>query len=179
MWLCAGLELYWMNINDMPMPDGIDPDRAVDGGLHGFGDEWFIPGLLADEPPLHMLSIAYAFVRYISEAGALEDLVSSYFHARRIPAEEARVTLWADFSGLTGEGWVFQYERGAIHHVEGSPFSPFEIDFYIWGDAGRYLFGNRAGEPRAAWTYDMAKHYAAIGEESLSFVQEWLGVSLN
>ncbi|MCL2603851.1 MAG: hypothetical protein FWD90_05170 [Defluviitaleaceae bacterium] len=178
MWLCAGLELYWMDKHDMPIPDGIDRNMDTGDWLPDFGEAWFIPGLLADETPWQVLSEAYAFVWYISEMGALEGLVASYLRESRISAEEMYAALRADFSGIADEGWVFQYEQGAVHHVEGSPGSPFEIDFHLWGDAARYLFGNRAGEPRAAWTYGMVSHYAAIGEESLSFVQEWLGVSL-
>lgn len=91
-WLCTGLELYWLDrLGAELLPGGFDIDKDADAegwlaavrdaGLPEFGDRWFLPGYIP-EPAADLKAlapqIAYAFVKYLSDSGLLDDVVGMY-----------------------------------------------------------------------------------------------------
>jgi len=185
MWLSAGLELYWLGEHGIDIYEtyGVATDiniplwqtSAVADGLPGFGDAWFFPGLVGDGPCEDILSIAYAFVRYLIETGDMENLIAMHRGAFT-EAEDIRAASWLSFTGIpSANDWgLVHYFGGRIRNVEGSPQSPFVLKFSAMGQYSRYSFGHRAAYPQEYWDWNMVEYYIAIGEESIRFIWDWL-----
>ena len=180
-WLSAGLELFWMSEMILLEVDAAAWQREKRAqGLPGFGDAWFIPGFVAghnlSENPsaAEVRVIAYNFVRYIYEAGTLTDLVSAY-RSNVTRGEEIRASLWASFAndGEVGICASLRYERNRVRDTRHRSYN---VTLSLQGLYARYYFGNELIYEPQQWVWDMVLHHVAIGEESISFVKNWLGV---
>jgi hypothetical protein len=74
------------------------------------------------------------------------------------------------------QGFEFQYEYGRVRRVEGSPRSPFNITLIVNGNYADYYFGYQSTTDPVLLDKSTVNHYVSVGEESIRFVADWLGV---
>ena len=176
-WLSAGLELFWVGEIPLLYVDAAAWQREKRGqGLSGFGDAWFIPGFVeSDVPMVEVHVIAFNFVRYIYEADVLANLITMY---RRSPeqGEEIRASLWASFADEAEAGICagLRFERGRLGNRGDDTYN---LTVRVPGVYARYYFGIELGSVPQQFVWDMVRHHVEIGEESMSFIKDWLGVA--
>ncbi|MCL2279026.1 MAG: hypothetical protein FWC20_06425 [Oscillospiraceae bacterium] len=179
MWLSVGLDLYLLGESAPVVYCGVETaHRMMTEELPGFGDAWFIPGFIPETNHEKTYAVALAFVQHISSAGSLRDFVMEHTNRRNMrEAEALSANIWSEFTGgLNSDGFGIRYERGRVHRVEGSPLSPFGIVLSVRSNYAVYHFGHEQDNTPEQWTIDMVNHHVAIGEESIRFVSDWLGV---
>jgi len=177
-WFSAGLELYVLSQNGIETV-AIDYTinavhwyvNAVARSLPPLGDEWFIPGFIDDAVTTETLSVAYAFVRYLSEAGKLEGLIEIYMQADPWAAENAWAALWASFTGATQtnvQDVIFRFNynapaRGipdsARVRIAFTTLTPYSLNYFT----------------PSYWPWELANEITAIADEAILFVGDWLG----
>lgn len=187
-WLCAGLELYYLEEYDLVDSSiaGFSRNDAslwqehADGkGLPLFGDEWFVPGLIEDELSGSIQAIANAFVSYISETGQLQKLVMLYMNEATIRAAETmKKELWRAFVENNNEipdtdGFFmvqYHYEQSKISEPNHQQLQAALINphrFSILSEHSRIYFDSEE------LTLEDAELYVYEAEQSIIYVKEW------
>jgi len=176
-WLSIGIELLDME----NLPHNIDRDIDVSGwyagavsrGLPSLCDEWFIPGFIENDISAYAPSIAYAFVKHLSEINRLDDLAALYLQDETLwDAEYTRATLWANFAGGVPaiRETVFRYFFREIFddiYIAGWELAPIAVTALTRQAIYYFSTGN--------WTRDNIAHYIEVSEEAITFVGDFLG----
>lgn len=178
-WLCAGLELYWLDVygyERFAIDKHEDVSAWVNGteakGMPKFGDEWFVTGFAGEGLYESFPSITYAFVKYLQESGQLSELVKAYLYdgeinlAKAEPAEEFRAAAWEAFTGqkqAAANTLFFRYLYGS------NIFTAENTLFAVYGTQGHYYYVG------TDWQYDTVIEKSRFIESGIKYVKDWFG----
>ena len=183
-WLSAGLELYWLNRYGRDVLPGsfvIDKEFDVDNwideargkDLPEFGDLWFIPGRITDEPTEDILHLAFAYVSHLRQNGTLEEVVNMHLENPFMNHQEIMATEhWVGFFGDAGNAEPYNH---AIFYTFSTPIrNMLRASFVISTDKATYHFVPY----NTTIDFDIIEQYVYEIDSAILYVADWFGYDL-
>jgi len=184
-WLCAGLELYWLSEYDFPVLQEVNSvdvhewnNQLIENNMPAFGDVWFVPGFIDNSLSENALWVAYEFVKYLSEANQLSQLVALFMDDDSVwDAKTAFASAWSTFSGTPisadyNEGFLLRYQYN-LSLGYGDPLRVgVENNVAQFSIRGRHALHHFTVADW--WTIELALEYARNIENSIAFALDWV-----
>jgi len=156
-WLSVGLEHYLIG-DGVNFLDDANLYESLQSHYSPFGDAWFIPSLVPDNPHTHTHDIAYTIVRRWSDAGVLNDFVRL---AQENPVAFARNT-----------------NEYLTNLTDGIPLYPMQFlclfgNFKVLTNQGGYIFVDDNYE----WTWARVSDFIMYMDAAIEFIRDYFYIS--
>ncbi|WP_461811507.1 hypothetical protein [Faecalimonas sp.] len=169
-WLCRGLERYWIN-----QYHGVQSEfnlkswicDAQKNNLPALGDEWVIPNLIKSELSKDVTSAAEKLVECLDDKNKLYSLIECYLKDNFREAEKIYYSEMEYISNtnLKDTNFYFHYYMNQyqedIHQ---------DILFSVQSEEAIYYFSDND-----FWNLANVHDYLKTGESSITYAEEWFG----